>query len=234
MEETNLNPTAAAAQTLDFALKALQFGALGLGALVVVLTFFIIAIHAMMSRPIPDGSKNIYFYFMLLGAFSTAIAFVGLIAEKILPSRANVAVAFSPNFQTLNIPTPEIRYGSEHHLENHAFLIHDSGTIIITVDATFDAYRKLQRTVEAARQNAEITAQVIKDADKTIASTIDVINNQKARLENLNGQAMTSGVTHVEPSQLDHLSKETNSSIQSLDAVRNSLRTLPRIEMLAR
>jgi hypothetical protein len=228
MEPLKQPVTAITEQTLDFALKALQLGALGLGGLVIVLTFLIILVRTTMGGPIPESQRSTFNSFMLLGAFSMTVAFISLIAEKYIPSRANIALAFSPKFQTIGLPPPAIKYGEASYSENHSFLIYDAGTIIVTVDDTFDAYKQLQTAKDEAIKKADAATQVIKATDVKIGSTIKTISDQQQKIQEIVGAVGPDDVAKLPagvPASFDAITKSTSSSIKQLGNIREQLKS---------
>jgi hypothetical protein len=215
-------------QTLDFALKVLQLGALGLGGLVIVLAFLMILVRTTMGGTIPETQRAIFNSFMLLGAFSMTIAFVCLLGEKYIPSRANVSLAFSPKFQTIGVPVPVIKYGEATYEENHSFLIHDTGTIIVTVDDTFDKYKQLQEAKNVAEKKAAAAAAVIKATDFKIGSTLQTISDQQQKIQDIVGAVKPEVVAKLPPSvpeSFEAITKSNSSSIEQLGSIRETLKS---------
>ncbi|MBB3964132.1 hypothetical protein [Rhizobium metallidurans] len=215
-------------QTLDFALKVLQLGALGLGGLVIVLSFLIILVRTTMGGQITDAQRAVFNSFMLLGAFSMTIAFACLLGEKYIPSRANVSLAFSPRFQTIGVPVPVIKYGEATYEENRSFLIHDTGTIIVSVDDTFDKYKQLQEAKSIAENKAAAAAAVIKATDVKIGSTMQTISDQQQKIQEIVGAVKPEVVAKLPPNVPENfkaITKSNSSSIEQLGNIRESLQS---------
>lgn len=163
-----------AQSTFEFALKLVQFGTLGLGFLIIVLIFLLFVFHLLFGKEFSPSTLKMYFAFMGLGVVSMAVGFGTLVLEKLYPPNLNIAVAFSPKFETIGIPVPEIRYGGSVYVQGQAFSVRNDAVIMIQVDDTIDNYRKLQeerlKAIQFANKLAEDVSFSITKATGSLAT----------------------------------------------------------------
>lgn len=169
-----------AQSTFEFALKLVQFGTLGLGFLIIVLVFLLFVFHLLFRKEFSSSTLKMYFAFMGLGVFSLAVGFGTLVLEKLYPPNLNIAVAFSPKFETIGIPVPEIRYGGSVYVQGQAFSVRDDAVIMIQVDDTIDNYRKLQ---EERLKAIQFATKLADDVSFSITKATESLATQQSSIE---------------------------------------------------
>ncbi|MGR6431005.1 hypothetical protein ACU5AY_08815 [Rhizobium sp. PAMB 3174] len=147
--------------TFDGAIKLLQLGTTGLGALVLILAFLILAIATSFGNAISSNTRIIFTRFLLFGGFCFATSLTSVAIEKFIPTHAKVSVSFSPQFAVIDVPDPEIRYGGKSYEQDTAIDVRDDGTIRIIVDRTIQTYRSLRAANTSAQASIENLRRVV-------------------------------------------------------------------------
>lgn len=168
--------------TFEGAVKLLQLGSTGLGALVLILAFLIVAIVAFVGREISANTRIIFTRFLVFGAFCFGTSLVGIAIDKYIPTHAKVSVSFSPQFAAIEVPDPEIRYAGKSYQQDTNIDVYNEGTIRIIADRTIQRYRTLRAANTTAQESIEDLKRVVVSSPTGVG---DIFGNNPSILPRL-------------------------------------------------
>lgn len=176
------------ASLFDTLVKLMNFGAAGVGVIVMLFVFFIVIRSEQVDPSRLDLSKMLLRYGL---GFATVCAVVAILGPWFQPRPVvdppKMLLSFSPSFASEKLPMPGIMLPNGDEIGEGKLFVAQSGPVLVRMDDSLKAVKALKSTVETL---AETATNAQKQADQAVQALTQANEASSPALESAQAKAI--------------------------------------------